>query len=241
MDGLLGKKLGMTQIYDSDGRPVPVTLIEAGPCYVLQVKTVEKDGYNAVQLGFDPKDEKRAKKPELGLIEKINEELEKQWKAAAGEAQADEGRKGKRRERPEKLRPMRYVREIRVPDPSIYEVGQRIDVDIFEVGEKVDVIGTSKGRGFAGTVKRFGTRRGPETHGSMYHRRPGSLGASSFPSRTFKGKVMPGHMGNRRTTILNLRVVQTDTERHLLAVKGSVPGHINGYVVIRKNSRSRKG
>jgi large subunit ribosomal protein L3 len=240
-DGLLGKKLGMTQVFDAQGRVVPVTLIQAGPCYVLQVKNVAHDGYNAVQLGFGPKKENNARRPELGLINKINEALKSP--AAEGEEAEGEGagRKGKRGGVAEKVLPVRFIREIRVPDPNSYSVGQRIAVDIFEVGEKVDVVGTSKGRGFAGTIKRYGTKRGPETHGSMYHRRPGSMGASSYPSRTFKGKRLPGRMGNRRCTVENLTVVQTDPENNVLAVRGSVPGHINSYVIIRRNSRKRKG
>jgi len=240
--GLLGKKLGMTRVFDSQGRVVPVTLIEAGPCYVLQVKTVATDGYNAIRLGFGVKSEKHTKRPEMGLIEKVNRVAAEggEGAQAAEEQQAKEG-KGKRADRPEPIRPPRFIREIRVPDPDNYRVGQRLDVGIFEVGEKVDIVGTSKGRGFAGTVKRFGTKRGPETHGSRYHRRPGSLGASAFPSRVFKGKGLPGHMGNRRTTIRNLTVVETDAENNLLAVKGSVPGHVNAYVIIRKNTLSRKG
>lgn len=239
--GLLGKKLGMTQIFDRRGRRVPVTMIEAGPCYVLQVKTVASDGYNAVRLGFDPKGEKRTNRPEAGLIAKVNRSLE--GKNESGESKGDEAgsRDRKHTKRAEPIRSVRFIREIRVPDPGSYRVGQRIAVDIFQIGDKVDVIGKSKGRGFAGTIKRFHTSRGPETHGSRHHRRPGSLGASAFPSRTFKGKGIPGHMGNHRTTTPNLTVVQTDPENNLLAVKGSVPGHTNGYVIIRKNARVRKG
>jgi len=232
----------MTQLFDPKGRLVPVTMIQAGPCYVLQVKTVASDGYNAVRLGFDPKSEKRTNRPEAGLIAKVNRTLGDE-NDHPGESKGDEtaGRDRKHAKRAEQVRPVRFIRELRVPDPDSYRVGQCIAVDIFEVGEKVDVIGKSKGRGFAGTIKRFHTKRGPETHGSRYHRRPGSMGASAFPSRTFKGKGVPGHMGNHRTTTLNLTVVQTDPENNLLAVKGSIPGHINGYVIIRKNVRTRKG
>jgi len=239
--GLLGKKLGMTQLFDPKGRRVPVTLIQAGPCYVLQVKTIASDGYNAVRLGFDPKREKRTNRPESGLIEKVNRAIKGDDAPAEPAGEDAAARKSKRAERLETISPVRFIREIRVADPMSYRVGQRIAVDIFEVGEKVDVIGTSKGRGFAGPIKRHHSKPGPDTHGSMYHRRPGSMGGSSWPSRVFKGKPLAGHMGHQRTTTLNLIVVQTDPENNLIALKGSVPGHTNGYVIIRKNVRSRKG
>jgi len=235
--GLLGKKLGMTQVFDPKGRLVPVTLIQAGPCYVLQVRTVASDGYNAVRLGFDAKGEKQTTRPENGLIAKVNS-LVRGEAEAVGEEGA--GHKTKRAERIETLSPVRFIREIRVNDPDDYRVGQRIAADIFEIGEKVDVIGTSKGRGFQGPYKRHHSKPGPETHGSMYHRRPGSMGGSSWPSRVFKNKPLAGHMGNQRSTTLNLIVVQTDLENNLIALKGSVPGHVNAYVIIRKNVRSRK-
>ncbi|MCX8036966.1 MAG: 50S ribosomal protein L3 [Candidatus Sumerlaeia bacterium] len=238
-NGLLGKKLGMTQVFDPKGRLVPVTLIQAGPCYVLQVKTVATDGYNAIRLGFDTKREKSTNKPDQGLIDKVNEAVKAQEGADSGGEDAA-GRKG-RREKTPVLPPLRYIREIRVNDPSNYHVGQRISADIFQIGEKVDVIGTSKGRGFQGPYKRHHSKPGPETHGSMYHRRPGSMGGSSWPSRVFPGKPLAGHMGNHRSTTLNLQVVQTDPENNLIAVKGSVPGHVNAFVIIRKNIRSRKG
>jgi len=241
--GLLGKKLGMTQVFDPNGRLIPVTLIEAGPCYVLQVKTVERDGYNAVQLGFEPKNQRRVLRPERGLIDKINQQLKTEAESAAAAAAADVGGEGERRvrrERAEDLKVPRVIREIPVSDPTQYSVGQRVDVGLFAVGEKVDVIGTSKGRGFTGVIKRHHSKPGPNTHGSMYHRRPGSMGGSSWPSRVYPGKPLPGHMGNHRTTTLNLVVVQTDAKNNLLAVKGSVPGHINGYVIIRENIRGKK-
>ncbi|MBM3333759.1 50S ribosomal protein L3 [Candidatus Sumerlaeota bacterium] len=221
--GILGKKVGMTRLFDQQGRNVPVTLIEAGPCYVLHVKTVASDGYNAVCLGFDAKKEKRANRPELGLIAKVNEQIKSE--SAGAEKRA------------EPLKPVRLIREVRVADPTQFKVGQCIGVDIFEVGEKVDVVGTSKGRGFAGPYKRHGSKPGPETHGSMYHRRPGSMGGSSYPSRVFKGKPLAGHMGNARCTVLNLIVVRADPENNLLALKGSVPGHLNSYVLVRKPVR----
>lgn len=210
--GLLGKKIGMTQVFDNDGKLIPVTLIEAGPCYVLQIKSKETDGYSAVQLGFDKKNKRKAKQPELGHFNKAGVE------------------------------PMRFVREIRVEEGELkqFTVGQALGVEMFKEGERVDVTGVSKGRGFAGTVKRFGVHRGPMSHGSRYHRRPGSSGASSDPSHIWKGKVMPGHMGNRRCTILNLKVVKTDKERNILMVKGSVPGAIHSYLVIRKSIKSKQ-
>lgn len=202
--GILGKKLGMSQMFDERGTLIPVTIIAAGPCPILQTKSPERDGYTAVQLGFDPKPEKSSNKPEMGHAKA-----------------AESG-------------PMRYVREFRVDDTDGLTVGEKLDASIFEVGEKVDVIGKSLGRGFAGTIKRYNTSRGPESHGSMYHRRPGSMGASAYPSHTFKGKHLPGHMGDARVTIKNLIVVMADPENNLIAVRGSVPGHKNGYVMIRK-------
>jgi large subunit ribosomal protein L3 len=203
--GLLGKKLGMSQVFDENGALVPVTLIEAGPCPILQKKEKSKDGYDALQIGFDPKPERSANKPEMGRFTKCN------------------------------VSPLRFIREIRIQDVSKYEVGQVLDVELFKKGEKVDVTGISKGRGFAGTVKRHHSKRGPESHGSMYHRRPGSMGGSSFPSRVFKRKALPGHMGNARCTIQNLKVLRTDKDKNLLVLKGSIPGHMNSYVIIRKS------
>ena len=208
--GLLGKKIGMSQIFDENGRVVPVTLIEAGPCPILQKKEKSKDGYDALQIGFDPKPKRLTNKPEMGRFTKS------------------------------KVSPIRYMREIRIQDVSKYEVGQVLDVEVFKKGEKVDVTGISKGRGFAGTVKRHHTSRGPESHGSMYHRGPGSMGGSSDPARVFKGKKLPGHMGNSRCTILNLKVVKTDKEKNLLVLKGSVPGHMNSYLLIRKTVKVQR-
>jgi len=239
--GLLGKKLGMTQIFDPKGRLVPVTLIQAGPCYVLQVKTIASDGYNAVRLGFESKNEKHTNRPENGLIIKINDLLKSESESSPPAGEEAAARKSKRGERIEPIAAPRYIREIRVSDPQNYRVGQRIAADIFQVGEKIDVIGTSKGRGFAGPVKRHHSKPGPDSHGSMYHRRPGSMGGSSWPSRVLPGKPLAGHMGNHRCTAQSLKVVQTDPENNLIAVKGSIPGHINGFVIICKNVRSRKG
>ena len=202
--GILGKKIGMTQIFTESGEAVPVTVIEAGPCYVTQVKTVETDGYNAVQLGFEEVKPKRLTKPELGHLRKNN------------------------------LPPLRHLREIRTDDAASYEVGQVIDVSIFQEGERVDVTGTSKGRGFAGVVKRHGFGGGPKTHGqSDRHRAPGSIGATSTPGRVFKGLRMAGRMGGERVTVQNLEVVQVDPERNLLVVKGAVPGARGGLLLIR--------
>ncbi|MCX7050246.1 MAG: 50S ribosomal protein L3 [Candidatus Sumerlaeota bacterium] len=207
--GLLGKKVGMSQMFDDRGTLCPVTLIQAGPCPILQIKSEATDEYTAVQLGFDAKPESRANKAEVGHLKKA--------RVAAPT-----------------LSPVRVKREFRVEGLEGFDVGGTLDVTLFAAGERVDVIGTSKGRGFAGSIKRHHTRRGPETHGSMYHRRVGSMGASSYPSRTFKGKKMGGHMGVERVTTKNVLVVLVDKEKNLLAVRGSVPGHNNAYVMIRK-------
>ena len=208
--GLIGKKLGMTQVYDKDGIIIPVTLIEAGPCPIILKKSEESNGYSALQVGFDPIPDNRIKKivnkPDAGHFKKAG------------------------------ISPLRIVREFRIGDVKQYEIGQILDVSLFTEGESVDVIGISKGRGFAGTVKKWHTHRGPETHGSKYHRRVGSMGASSDPSRVYKGKKMPGHMGNKRCTILNLTIVGADKTKNLLVVKGSIPGHTNAYVLIRKKA-----
>ncbi|GAB4312753.1 MAG: 50S ribosomal protein L3 [Candidatus Sumerlaeia bacterium] len=210
--GLLGRKLGMTHIYDDKGTLVPVTLIEAGPCPIIMTKSRSTDGYDAIQIGFDPVPVKRVNKPMSGHFKKAG------------------------------VQPHRVVREFRLDGDREhnYQVGQVLDVDIFEDGEIVDVTGWSKGRGFQGTVRRHHTSRGPETHGSNYHRRPGSRGQSSDPSRVFKGVVGAGRMGNERVTTINLRVVKRDKERHIIAIRGSVPGHPNGVVIIRKSQRRRK-
>lgn len=217
--GLIGKKLGMSQIFDETGRLVPVTLIEAGPCPILQVKTLEKDGYHALQVGFEALD---AEKRQKGSI-----------RHRSGLTLANIGHCQKAG-----AAPHRVIREMRVDAIDGFSQGQTLKVDLFAAGEKVDVTGICKGRGYQGTIRRFHTNRGPETHGSMYHRRVGSNGGSSDPARTFKGKVMPGHLGNTQSTVLNLRVVKTDPERNLLFVRGAIPGANNGYVVIRKAIRS---
>lgn len=202
--GLIGRKLGMTQLFWDDGSRIPVTVIEAGPCFVIQKKTKEKDGYDAVQMGFDPAMEKRVTKPRQGHMKK------------AGQGY------------------FKVLRELRVDAPDRFEVGQELRSDLFEIGDHVDVIGTTKGRGFAGSVKRHKFRGGRGSHGSMFHRAPGSIGASAWPSRVFKGKRLPGHMGDARLTVRNLTVLGVQPERNLLIVHGAVPGHRNGIVFVRE-------
>ncbi|WP_066640507.1 50S ribosomal protein L3 [Desulfolucanica intricata] len=204
--GILGKKVGMTQIFTEDGRAIPVTVIEAGPCVVVQKKTPEQDGYSAIQLGFGEKRQNLFNKPQKGHFSKAG------------------------------VTPVRYLRELRVDDIDSYEVGQQIKADLFAVSDKVDVIGTSKGRGFAGGIKRHGFHRGPMAHGSKYHRRPGSLAAKG-PARVFKGRKLPGHYGVDRVTVQNLEVVKVDAERNLLAVKGAIPGPKNGLVMVRSSTK----
>jgi len=197
----------MTQVFDESGEVIPVTVIEAGPCFVTQKKTVERDGYTAIQLGFKEVKPKRLTQPERGHLRKSN------------------------------LPPLRHLREIRMSEGEIeeYEEGQKISIGIFEAGEMVDVIGISKGRGFAGVVKRHGFRGGPKTHGqSDRHRAPGSIGQGTTPGRVYKGKRMPGRMGNQRVSAQSLQVVLVDPQRNLLAVKGSVPGARNGLLLIRE-------
>jgi len=203
LQGFLGKKIGMTQIFREDGRVVPVTVIEAGPCVVTQVKTTEIDGYEAVQLGFG--DVKRRNKPLSGHLKDS--------------------------------RLSRYLREVTADDTSEFEVGQTIGVDIFQAGEKVDVIGRSKGRGFAGVMKRWGFAGGPRTHGqSDRMRAPGSIGGGTTPGKVYKGLKMGGHMGDRRITVKGLEIIRVDAERNLLLVKGGIPGAPNSLVQIRRIS-----
>ncbi|AEF93116.1 50S ribosomal protein L3 [Desulfotomaculum nigrificans CO-1-SRB] len=206
--GILGKKVGMTQIFNKEGIAIPVTVVEAGPCVVVQKKTVETDGYNAIQLGFGEKREALINKPTKGHL------------AKAG------------------VRPVRFLRELRVEDPNAYEVGQEIKADIFNEGQKVDVVGTSKGRGFAGGIKRHNFHRGPMAHGSKYHRRPGSSAAKG-PARTFKGRKLPGHYGVERVTVQNLEVVKVDPERNLLAIKGAVPGPRGGLLLVKNSVKAK--
>ncbi|MCM8710798.1 50S ribosomal protein L3 [Clostridium sp. SYSU_GA19001] len=205
---ILGRKLGMTQIFDENGKVIPVTVIEAGPCVVVQKKTVVKDGYDAIQVGFGDIREKLVTKAVKGHF------------AKAGVA----------------LR--RFVRELKLENASEYQVGQEIKADVFAAGDKVDVSGVSKGKGFAGVIKRWNFNRGPETHGSKFHRAVGSMGGSSDPSRTFKNKKMPGHMGNVNTTVLNLTIAKVMPEKNLILVKGGVPGPNKGLVVIRDSVKA---
>ncbi|TMQ66368.1 MAG: 50S ribosomal protein L3 [Candidatus Eisenbacteria bacterium] len=205
MIGLLAQKIGMSQVYDEKGHVVPVTILSAGPCPVVQVKTSETDGYAAVQIGFGKRREK--------LIPKALQGHMKKHKAAG----------------------LRMLREIRVEDPSAYEIGQTLTVALFEVGVKVDVVGVSKGRGFAGVVRRHHFTAGRATHGCTTHKQPGSIGASAYPSRVVKGKRLPGRMGGARVTVRNLDVIGVDPDQNLIWLRGCVPGHPNGTVLIRKN------
>lgn len=204
MIGILGKKIGITQLFKEDGSIVPATVIEAGPCYVLQIKTSEVDGYKAIQLGFESKKERRVNKSLMGHFKKA------------------------------KTKPISFIKELRTESIDRYKVGQVITADIFQEKDLVDITGSSIGKGFQGGVKRWGWSGGKASHGSMHHRAPGSIGASSFPSRVFKGHHMPGRMGNEQKTIQNLEIVKVDKENNLLVVKGSVPGHKNSYVVIKE-------
>ena len=194
MKTIIGKKVGMTQIFDEKGKVIPVTVIEAGPCLVAQVKSVETDGYNAIQLGFGDVKESKLNKPEKGHFAKAKLALKK------------------------------HLREFRLDSVDGVNVGDEIKVDTFQTGDKIDVQGTSKGKGFQGVIKRHGQSRGPMGHGSMYHRRPGSMGPTSTPGRVFKGKKLPGHMGRVTVTIQNLDVVKVDLDKNAILVKGSVPG-----------------
>lgn len=205
---ILGKKLGMTQIFNENGKVVPVTVVEAGPCVVVQKKTSENDGYESIQLGFSDLREGLANKPTQGHFNKAGVGLKK------------------------------HVKEFKLEDCSNYEVGNEIKVDIFEVGEKVDVSGVSKGKGFQGVIKRWNTSRGPMSHGSKFHRSIGSVSSASTPGRTFKNKRMPGHMGNVNTTILNLEVVKVIPEKNVILIKGGIPGPNKGLVVIRDSIKA---
>jgi len=205
---IIGKKVGMTQIFDEKGLVVPVTVIEAGPCVVTQVKSVETDGYNSIQLGYGEVKEKHVNKPLKGHFEKSKLALKK------------------------------HLREFRVDSVEDVKVGDEIKLDVFEQGDKIDVQGTTKGKGFQGVIKRHGQHRGPMGHGSMYHRRPGSMGPTSTPGRVFKGKNLPGHMGCETVTIQNLDVVKVDMDKNVILVKGSVPGAKGAILKIKKSVKS---
>ena len=209
MKGILGKKLGMTQIFTEEGIVVPVTVVEAGPNVVTQVKTVEKDGYNAIQVGFEDAKEKSLNKPQKGHL------------AAANVLK-------------------KHLKEFRVDAVEEFTVGQEIKADLFAAGEKIDVTGTSKGKGFQAPIKRHGQSRGPESHGSRYHRRPGSMGACSFPGRVFKNKKLAGHMGSVKVTVQNLEVVRVDADKNLILVKGAIPGPKGSMVTIKEAVKSSK-
>lgn len=210
-EGIIGKKIGMTRLFGKDGEVIHVTVLQAGPCPVVQVKRPATDGYSAVQLGYDPLPERLVNKPTAGHFKR----------AGVGAT--------------------RVLREFRLDDASGYEVGKTVGVDLFSEGELVRVVGTSKGKGTQGPQKRWHSKGGCESHGSMYSgKRPGSMGSSSFPSRVFKGKGLAGHMGDARVTTLNLKVVRVDPERNLLIVRGSVPGPNEGYVTISRGGRGKK-
>ncbi len=206
--GLIGKKLGMTQIFADDGRRIPVTVVEAGPCVVLQKKTVVNDGYNAIQVGFAGKDATRATRALVGHCK-----------------QAGKGA-------------FRFLRELRLENVDQYSVGDQISVDIFAPGDLIDVTGTSIGKGFQGVIKRWGFKGGRSSHGSRFHRAPGSIGCSATPSRVFKNKKMPGQMGNERVTVQRLQVVRVDLTDNLLLIKGAVPGSTNGLVLIKDSVKA---
>ena len=206
--GLIGRKVGMTQIFDETGKVIPVTAIEAGPCVVAQVKTEETDGYTAIQLGFGDVKEKKVIKPIKGHFAKGN------------------------------VTPKKHLREFRVETVEV-KVGDELKADIFAAGDKIDIQGTSKGKGFQGVIKRHGQSRGPMGHGSMYHRRPGSMGPTSTPGRVFKGKKLPGHMGVQTVTIQNLEVVKVDLDKNVILVKGSVPGAKGAVLKIKSSVKSK--
>ena len=211
-EGLIGRKVGMTQVFGDDGNQVPVTVIQAGPCTVLGLRTLESHGYDALQLGFEPK-KKNVSKPAAGVFKKAN------------------------------VAPMRVVREIRLEKGEMlqgYEVGKSVTAELFAPGEIVDVVGTTKGKGFQGGVKRFGWSGGDATHGSMFHRAPGSFGASSDPSRVWPGHRLPGRMGGVQRTVLNISVVRVLSEQNLLLVRGAVPGANGSLVMIRKSIKTTK-
>lgn len=204
---ILATKIGMTQIFDDEGRAIPVTVLEAGPCFVVAKKDLGKDGYSSVQIGFKPAKKNLLNKPQLGHY------------AKAG------------------VVPLKYLREMRLVDADNYEVGQEIKADIFEAGEYVDITGISKGKGFAGSIKRHGQSRGAMTHGSHYHRGPGSMGAVDA-AKVFKGRPLPGRMGGEKVTSQKLKVVKVDADKNLLLVKGAVPGPRNGLLIVKNSVKA---
>ena len=209
MKGILGKKIGMTQIFTEHGEVIPVTVVEAGPVVVTQVKTTENDGYTAIEVGFGDAKEKSLNKPQKGHL------------AAANTLK-------------------KHLKEFRVDSVEGYTVGQEIKADLFAAGELIDVTGISKGKGFQGPIKRHGQSRGPETHGSRYHRRPGSMGACSYPGRVFKNKKLAGHMGSVKVTVQNLEVVRVDADKNFILVKGAIPGAKGSVVTIKEAVKASK-
>ena len=207
---IIGRKVGMTQIFTPEGKVIPVTVVEAGPCPVVQIKTVEKDGYAALKLGFDETTEKRSNKPELGQFKKAG------------------------------VKPQKVLKEFRLADLSAYEVGKDVTVETFKAGDKVDVVGTSKGHGYSGVIKRWNQRRLKETHGvGPVHREVGSMGANSTPSRVFKQKHMPGQYGHERVTVQNLEVVKVDAARNALLIKGAIPGPKGSIVTVSDSVKAK--
>ena len=207
---IIGRKVGMTQVFTPEGKVIPVTVVEAGPCPVVQIKTVEKDGYAALKLGFDETSEKRVNKPELGQFKKAG------------------------------VKPQKVLKEFRLDDLSSYEVGKEVTVSVFKDGDKVDVVGTTKGHGYSGVIKRWNQRRLKETHGvGPVHREVGSMGANSTPSRVFKQKHMPGQYGNERVTVQNLEIVKVDAARNALLIKGAIPGAKGSVVTVSDSVKAR--
>ena len=221
---ILATKVGMTQIFNEDGVLTPVTVLQAGPCVVTQVKTVENDGYSAVQIGFGSKKNKLVNKDKSGKKEIVHRH---------GLTKAEQGHFAKAG-----VEGKRFVKEFKFDNADEYALAQEINADIFEVGDKIDATAISKGKGFQGAIKRHNQHRGPMTHGSKFHRHAGSNGAASDPSKVFKGKKMPGHMGSKKITIQNLEIVRVDTEKNLLLVKGSVPGPKKSLVTIKETVKA---
>ncbi|HZD60522.1 MAG TPA: 50S ribosomal protein L3 [Anaerolineae bacterium] len=209
MKALLGKKLGMTQVFVDGDRMVPVTVVEVGPCVVTQVKTEESDGYSAIQIGFEDIEEKKVNKPLQGHFAKA------------------------------KVEPKRYLAEVRVDDPEEFKAGEVLKADMFSAGERADVVGISKGKGFQGVIKRHGFSGGPRGHGSHFHRAPGSIGAAATPSRVPKGRRMAGHMGSERVTSMNLEIVRVDPEQNIVLLKGAIPGAKGSLVMVKESSKAR--
>lgn len=208
MKNIIGKKIGMTQIFTDNGSVVPVTVVEAGPLVVVQKKTVESDGYNAIQVGFENIKEEKMNKPKKGHFNKASVEFK------------------------------RYLQEFRVENPEEYEIGQEIKVDIFAEGDMVDVTGVTKGKGTQGVIKRHGFSRGRETHGSHFHRAPGGMSAATYPGRVLKGHRMAGRMGNEKVTIQNLEVVKVDAEKNIILIKGAIPGPKKGLITVKETVKA---